>query len=313
MLGRTGQSSIGPRTEGPSWWTLNRPGNHDLGSTKPRAAQSSVRPSHWTLPTGSSPRRRVRSAPIQSKLGRSRCLPSSGLAGNRSRTAPTLLTRSPGALILHHECTIDAPPDKDLHVRQSGLFGTAAAMRLIGLFYINPESSFRLIEIVASLRDSVNRRAAINTLNRLIADGFVEKISKGETSRYRANPRCFVFDELASIAVKTIGGYEELVEEIGHDQNIVTAAIYGSFAKGSQRADSDLDLMLVAQDPGALSLFDLLGKIETIAGHAGRQVNATTYTESEAAAGGIEFLSKVLNGPVIWLKGGDHATHNDPG
>ena len=107
--------------------------------------------------------------------------------------------------------------------------------------------------------------------------------------------------------------YEELVEEIGHDQNIVTAAIYGSFARGSQRADSVLDLMLVARNPGALSLFDLLGKIETIAGHAGRQVNATTYTESEAAAGGNEFPNKVLNGPVIWLKGGDRATHNDPG
>ena len=200
-----------------------------------------------------------------------------------------------------------------LHMRQSGLFGTAAAMRLIGLFYINPEISFRLIEIEASLRDSVNRRAAINTLNRLIADGFVEKIGKGETSRYRANPRCFVFDELASIAVKTLGGYEELVEEIGHDENIVTAAIYGSFAKGSQRADSDLDLALVARDPGALSLFDLLGKIETIAGHAGRQVNATTYTEAEAAVGGSEFLGKVLDGPVIWLKGGDRGPHNDPG
>ena len=118
---------------------------------------------------------------------------------------------------------------------------------------------------------------------------------------------------MASIAVKTLGGYEELIDEIGQDQNIVTAAIYGSFAKGSQRADSDLDLALVARDPGALSLFDLLGKIETIAGHAGRQVNATTYTESEAGAGGSEFLSKVLSGPVIWLKGGDRATRNNAG
>ncbi len=202
---------------------------------------------------------------------------------------------------------------RPMQMRQSGLFGTAAAMRLIGLLYINPEISFRLIEIQASLRDSVNRRAAINTLNRLIADGFVEKIGKGESSRYRANPRCFVFDELASIAVKTLGGYEELIEELGHDHNIVTAAIYDSFAKGSQRADSDLDLALVARDPGALSLFDLLGKIETIAGHAGRQVNTTTHTESDAAAGGSEFLSKVLNGPVIWLKGGDRGPHNDAG
>ena len=198
-------------------------------------------------------------------------------------------------------------------MRQSGLFGTAAAMRLIGLFYINPKISFRLIEIVTALRDSVNRRAAINTLNQLVADGFVEKVGKGESSRYRANPRCYVFDELASIAIKTLGGYEEIIEEIGQDPNIVTAAIYGSFAKGSQRADSDIDLALVARDPGALSLFDLLGRLETIAGHAGRQVNATTYTESEAAAGGSEFLNKVLKGPVIWLKGGDRATRNDPG
>jgi len=69
---------------------------------------------------------------------------------------------------------------------------------------------------------------------------------------------------------------------------------------------------LVATDPAALSLFDLLGKIETIAGHAGRQVNATTYTQTEAA-GGSEFLNKVLAGPVIWLKGGDRGSHNDPG
>jgi predicted nucleotidyltransferase len=210
---------------------------------------------------------------------------------------------------VHYRCTNSYG---DVHVRQSGLFGTAAAMRLIGLFYINPKTSFRLIEIVTALRDSVNRRAAINTLNQLVADGFVEKVGKGESSRYRANPRCYVFDELASIAVKTLGGYEEIIEEIGQDPNIVTAAIYGSFAKGSQRADSDIDLALVARDPGALSLFDLLGRLETIAGHAGRQVNATTYTESEAASGGSEFLSKVLNGPVIWLKGGDRATRNDP-
>ncbi len=225
---------------------------------------------------------------------------------------PAWLTRDSSALILHKQCTIDAPLQWTLHVRQSGLFGTAAAMRLIGLFYINPEISFRLFEIVASLRDSVNRRAAINTLNQLIADGFVEKIGKGETSRYRANPRCFVFDELASIALKTLGGYEELVEEIGQDENIVAAAIYGSFAKGSQRADSDLDLALVATDPAALSLFDLLGKIETIAGHAGRQVNATTYTQAEAA-GGSEFLNNVLKGPVIWLKKGDRGARNDAG
>ncbi len=198
-------------------------------------------------------------------------------------------------------------------MRQSGLFGTPAAMRLIGLLYLNPEASFRLNEVLDALRGTVARRTSIYTLNRLVADGFVEKVDAGEAPRYRANPRCYIFDELRSIATKTLGGFEELIEQIERNDNVVGAAVYGSFAKGRQRSDSDVDLLLVVRDPEDLSFFDLLGRIEGITGRAGRQVNATTYTERELISGSNDFLRRVLAGPVVWLKGGSSATTSDPG
>jgi predicted nucleotidyltransferase len=189
-------------------------------------------------------------------------------------------------------------------MRQSGLFGTPVAMRLIGLLYLSPETSFRLTEILAALRGTVGRRAAIYALNRLVADGFVEKVETGDSPRYRANPRNYIFDELKAIAAKTLGGFEELIEEIARDKNVVRAGIYGSFAKGGQRPDSDVDLLIVVRDPEDLTFFDLLGRIESITGRAGRQVNATSYSEADVVARSSTFLQQVLDGPVIWLKGG---------
>lgn len=189
-------------------------------------------------------------------------------------------------------------------MRQSGLFGTPVAMRLIGLLYLSPESSFRLTEVLGALRGTVGRRAAIYALNRLVADGFVEKLETGDAPRYRANPRNYIFDELKSIAAKTLGGFEELIEEIERDDNVVSAGIFGSFAKDRQRPDSDVDLLLIVRDPEDLIFFDLLGRLESITGRAGRQINATSYTEAEFAARSSTFLQQVLDGPVIWLKGG---------
>lgn len=193
-------------------------------------------------------------------------------------------------------------------MRPSGLFGTEAAMRMIGLFYLNPEQGYRLSEVVDDVRDTVARRAAIDTLNRLVADGFVEKLEEPDTPRYRANPRCYIFDELTRIAAKTLGGFENVVAELERNGNVVAAAIYGSFAGRTQRADSDIDLLLIVRTPEDLSYFDLLGRIEAIAGSVGRQVNATSYTESEVSEARNEFLRDVLAGPLIWIKGGSDAT-----
>jgi predicted nucleotidyltransferase len=198
-------------------------------------------------------------------------------------------------------------------MRQSGLFGTPAAMRLIGLLYLNPDAAYRLGDVLAAMKGTVERRATIYALNRLVADGFVEKREGGEAPRYRANPRCYVFDELKTIAAKTLGGFEDIAVELSEDDNIVAAAIYGSFAKGVQRADSDLDLLLIVQDPDGESAFHLLGRIESIGGRAGRQVNTTTYTEREVVQHSNAFLERVLTGPVLWLKGDAHAGASDAG
>ena len=56
------------------------------------------------------------------------------------------------------------------------------------------------------------------------------------------------------------------------------AFVYGSFAKGDERQDSDIDLLLIGDD---INDDDLIGTISDLEKELFREVNYTVYTESE--------------------------------
>ncbi len=75
---------------------------------------------------------------------------------------------------------------------------------------------------------------------------------------YRANPDHPIFAELHALLAKTTGVFHLLREALAPlAENIEFAFVYGSFARGEEKAESDIDLMVI----GEVTLDNLLGQV----------------------------------------------------
>jgi predicted nucleotidyltransferase len=85
------------------------------------------------------------------------------------------------------------------------------------------------------------------------------------------------------------------------------AMIYGSFAKGGQRKDSDVDLLIVGKPRVENKLLTEIVRLEK---HLQREINYKLYSEDEyrqKRGKGNPFLEEVLTDRRILLKGDPHA------
>lgn len=183
---------------------------------------------------------------------------------------------------------------------------TTTQQRVLGFLYGQPERSFfanELIGLTGSGSGAVQRELA-----RLVDSGLVTSRSIGRQRHYQANAGTPIFNELCSIIVKTVGLAEPLRAALGPlGHRITLALVYGSIAKGTATAGSDIDLLVVADD---LTLEDLYSALELVEQRLGRRVSPTLYTVEEFArrrATGNPFVTKVLSGANIKLIGDAYA------
>ena len=81
------------------------------------------------------------------------------------------------------------------------------------------------------------------------------------------------------------------------------ALVYGSVAKGSEGADSDIDLMIVAD---SLSYADAMEALATAEDQLGRTINPTIYNQDEFSArlkSNQSFITRVMSQDILWIKG----------
>ena len=86
-------------------------------------------------------------------------------------------------------------------------------------------------------------------------------------------------------------------------EKLELAFIYGSVAKGTDTASSDIDVMVVGND---LLLGDVLKLLLPVESKLGRKISPTLYTPAEfkrRKAQKDSFLRRVLEQPVIPLVG----------
>ncbi len=179
---------------------------------------------------------------------------------------------------------------------------TSTQQRVLGLLFGQPDKSFFVTQIM-TLAGS-GRGAVQRELKKLSDCGLVTVTQVATQKHYQANPVSPLYAELCGIVQKTVGLREPVVEALAPlSQRIDTAFIYGSVAKGSDRADSDIDLMVISDDVRLEELVDVLSPVEA---RLGRLINPTLFTTSEFAErrqreGG--FVARVLDGPTISLIG----------
>jgi predicted nucleotidyltransferase len=190
-------------------------------------------------------------------------------------------------------------------MRRSALAGalfTSTQQRVLALLFGQPNRTFFVTELV-TLANS-GRGAVQRELARLAHSELVNVSKVGNQKHYQANRNSPLFDELRSIIEKTVGLQEPLRAALEPlTDRVRLALIYGSIAKQSDTAASDIDLLIVSDNLTLEETYAALAPAEKV---LDRRVNPTLYSSRDflqRRKSKNAFLSRVLDGPIIILSG----------
>ncbi len=174
--------------------------------------------------------------------------------------------------------------------------------QVLGLLFGHPDRSYYANEIVRFA--GVGIGTVLRELARLSGAGLLTVKKVGNQKHYQANGAAPIFEELCGIARKTFGLGDLLRDALAEIANeIRTAFVYGSVARGADTAGSDIDVMVVAEELSYAQLFAVLSPLE---GTLGRTVTPALYTPDEfrdKLAADSGFLHRIVESPKIFLIG----------
>ncbi|MEJ8848621.1 transcriptional regulator [Variovorax rhizosphaerae] len=183
---------------------------------------------------------------------------------------------------------------------------TTTQQRVLGYLFGQPERSFFATELVKLT--GAGSGAVQRELKQLTDSGLLITSKVGNQKHYQANAAAPIYAELCGIVQKTFGLAGPLQSALAPlRQQIDAAFVYGSVAKKSDTAASDIDLMLISDE---LSYGDLFIALDAVSARLGRTVNPTILTRKELAKklkDRESFVERVLAQPKIWVIGDEHA------
>jgi len=178
------------------------------------------------------------------------------------------------------------------------LFGSRVRAKVITLFSTSAGREFHVREAARNLSERPS--AVLIELNRLERLGLLSSRRLSNLRLYSANAQCPFYREIKALALKTDAFGEPLRNAISGIPGIRFAFIFGSFAKGSERASSDIDLMII----GSLDQAQANRAMAQAEKALSRTVNYLIYPEREfLAKKGTGFIREVISGRKIWLAG----------
>ena len=181
---------------------------------------------------------------------------------------------------------------------------TPVQQRVLGLLFGQPDRRFQSAELIRLAKGGVG--AVHRQLGRLAETDLVTVTRSGNQKHYQARRDSPVFEELHSLIVKTVGVAEPLRQALARKARAIRAAfVYGSVAKGTDRARSDIDLMVISDSLRYSDLFEALQAAEAV---LGRTVNPTVMTLAQwraKRARADSFAARVAGQPRVFVIGSD--------
>lgn len=176
--------------------------------------------------------------------------------------------------------------------------------RILGLLLLRPDEHFHVREI--SRLTTIPPGSLHRELKMLAEVGFLTRHTVGNQVRYQANQDCPIYSELAAIFRKTSGIADILrAALLPLVDSINCAFVFGSVARGEERATSDVDLCIV----GAASFTDVVLAVKDMRLQLGRDINPVVITPDQFMAkitAGEQFVTRIMSEPKIFLVGTEH-------
>jgi len=194
---------------------------------------------------------------------------------------------------------------KDQSISLSDALFSKVQGRVLGVLFGNPDRSFYANELFRLAGSGTG--AGVRELSKLSASGLVTENKIGNQKHYQANRGTPIFDELRGIVLKTFGMADVLRQGLlPVADKISIAFIYGSIAKGSDTAKSDIDVMVIGDHIECPDVYSALMPAES---QLGRKINPSIYNQEDVARKLKEnntFLTRIMAQPKIFLIGSEH-------
>jgi len=182
---------------------------------------------------------------------------------------------------------------------------TTTQQRVLALLFGQPNRSFYASEMIE--RTGSGSGAVQRELKRLASSGLATVKRIGNQRHYQANPDAPVFKELCSLVKKTVALAEPIRESLAPlADRVKLALLYGSVAKGTDTAKSDIDILIVGD---GITLEDVYAALDPVEKELDRKISSTLYTLAEFAQrkeSNNPFLTRVLAGEQLVLIDNEH-------
>jgi predicted nucleotidyltransferase len=142
-------------------------------------------------------------------------------------------------------------------------------------------------------------------MKKLYKLNLVTKNRDGNRLYYRANRQHPIFSDIHSLVVKTVGLIDVLEDALAGEKAIRSAFIFGSIAEGSEKAGSDIDLMVI----GEIGLRSLSRLLQGLAEKFKREINPYVLSPKEFSrrkSKNEHFISQVLVSSKLFVIGDEN-------
>ena len=150
--------------------------------------------------------------------------------------------------------------------------------RILALLLDDPDHRVHLRGIARSVGSSAG--TAARELRRLEEAGLVTRTREGAQVYFQANEESTLLEPVREIVRKTVGAPNALRRSLAGLPDVDAAFIFGSYARGQTRPDSDVDLLVL----GSPDRDDLTERLEAAGRELGRPVNEVVMMTSEMEA-----------------------------
>ncbi len=154
------------------------------------------------------------------------------------------------------------------------LFTSKIRVKILNLLLLNSEDKYYLRQIESIIKHPV--RGIQKELYNLTNLGIVKKEYEGNRNYYRINKKCPIFNELRSLFLK-YSALSEILKEKLSEYDIDYAFIYGSYAMGTERKGSDVDLFIIGNATSKI-ISTMLSDINEI---FYREINYVIFSKKE--------------------------------
>jgi predicted nucleotidyltransferase len=176
--------------------------------------------------------------------------------------------------------------------------------RVLALIFGHSERSFYTLEIVRNVRSGVG--AVTRELSKLEQSGLVSVERIGNQKHYRANHAAPIFEELRGLVEKTVGLAEPIKKSFQpYADRIKSAFVFGSVARGTDTARSDIDLVVIGDDLNYSDLYTAAQNAETT---LGRKLNPLFFSPEDwhrKASDEGSVFNKISRSPKIFIIGSE--------